>query len=89
MLQAVELVGITVEIVYMREARVPRAIVENQIVAGYRIPRHHARRLIGQVEHELQTVRRKEGLPLALSAEALLDDCFELNPKVITHRERC
>jgi hypothetical protein len=77
-LPAVELVSIVVEVVHLRQAGVARATVENRIVQAHRLPRHAARRLIGQVEHELQAVRRRLTLPLALSAEALLDDCVEI-----------
>jgi hypothetical protein len=76
-LPAVELISLVVEVVHLRQAGVLRATVENQIVQTYRLPRHSARRLIGQVEHELVDARRKMGLPLALSAESLLDDCVE------------
>ena len=82
---AVELVSIVVEVVHLRQAGVARATVENQIVQAHRLPRHAARRLIGQVEHELQTVRRRLTLPLALSAEALLDDCVEIAVKQASH----
>jgi hypothetical protein len=84
LLPAVELVSIVVEVVHLRQAGVPRATVENQIVQAHRLPRHAARRLIGQVEHELQTVRRRLTLPLALSAEALLDDCVEVSAKQLS-----
>lgn len=77
MLPGVELVCIVVEVVHLRQAGVPRATVENQVVQTHRLPRHAARRLVGQVEHELQTVRRRESLPLALSAESLFDECSE------------
>ena len=84
MLPAVELVSIVVEVVHLRQAGVPRATVENQIVQVHRLPRHAARRLIGQVEHELQTVRRRLGLPLALSVEALLAECVEISVKQLS-----
>jgi len=84
LLPAVELVSIVVEVVHLRQAGVPRATVENQIVQAHRLPRHAARRLIGQVEHELQTVRRRLTLPLALSAEALHDECVEMTVRQLS-----
>ena len=76
-----ELVALVVEVVYLRQAGVQRPTIEEQMVQIHRLPRHAARRLIGQVENELQTVRRRLDLPLALSAEALLLDCVEMTPK--------
>jgi hypothetical protein len=73
-----ELVSIVVEVVHLRQAGLARTVVEDQIVQGRRLPRHAARRLIGQVEHELQTVRRRLALPLAVSAEGLQADCHEI-----------
>lgn len=78
------IVGMVVEIVHLRQAGVARATVEEQIVQAHRLPRHAARRLITQVEHELQSVRRRLSLPLALSADALLCQCVEVLPRQAT-----
>jgi len=77
-LPTLELVAIVVEVVQLRQAGLARTTVEDRLVQGRRMPRHAARRLIGQVEQELQTVKRRLGLPLALSAEALQTDCAEV-----------
>jgi hypothetical protein len=80
-LPALELVAIAVEIVHLRQAGIPRTVVETQLVQTRRLPRHAARRLVGQVEQELQTINRRMGLPLALSAESLHSDCIEVQHK--------
>jgi hypothetical protein len=85
LLPAIDLVSIIVEVVHLRQASVPRALVENQIVQTHHIPRHAARRLIGQVEQELQTIRRRLSLPLALSAEALIDQCVQVSARTTSH----
>ena len=77
-LPTLELVAIVVEVVHLRQAGLARTVVEDRVVLGHRLPRHAARRLIGQVEHELQTVRRRLTLPLAVSAEGLQDECVEI-----------
>jgi hypothetical protein len=77
-LPTLELVAIVVEVVHLRQAGLARTVVETQLVQTRRMPRHAARRLIGQVEQELQTVRRRLTLPLAVSAEALLTECVEI-----------
>ena len=77
-LPTLELVAIVVEVVHLRQAGLARTLVEGQLVQTRRLPRHAARRLIGQVEQELQTARRRMELPLAVSAEALLTECVEL-----------
>ena len=77
-LPTLELVAIVVEVVHLRQAGLARAVVESQLVQTRRMPRYAARRLIGQVEQELQTARHRMTLPLAVSAEALLTDCVEL-----------
>ena len=46
-----------------------------------RLPRHAARRLIGQIDHELQQVGRRLKLPLAVSAEGLQWDCVDMLPR--------
>jgi hypothetical protein len=77
-LPTLELVAIVVEVVHLRQAGLARPLVEDQLVQTRRLPRHAARRLIGQVEQELQAVRRRLTLPLAVSAEALLSECVEV-----------
>ena len=77
-LPTLELVAIVVEVVHLRQAGLARTIVENQLVQTRRLPRHAARRLISQVEQELQTVRRRLTLPLAVSVESLLTECVEV-----------
>jgi hypothetical protein len=77
-LPTLELVAIVVEVVHLRQAGLARPLVESRLVQTRRLPRHAARRLIGQVEQELQTVRRRLALPLAVSAEALLSECVEV-----------
>ena len=77
-LPTLELVAIVVEVVHLRQAGLARTVVEGQLVQTRRMPRHAARRLIGQVEQELETARHRMTLPLAVSAEALLTDCVEL-----------
>jgi hypothetical protein len=77
-LPTLELVAIVVEVVHLRQAGLARTVVEGQLVQNRRMPRHAARRLIGQVEQELLTARRRMELPLAVSAEALLTECVEL-----------
>lgn len=75
MIPTLELVSLVIDVVYLRQAGIARTQVEDRLVQERQIPRHAARRLIGQVEHELQGVRHRMSLPLALSAEALLCDC--------------
>jgi hypothetical protein len=84
LLPTLELISIVVDVVHLRQAGLARTVVEDQLVQTRRLPRHAARRLIGQVEHELQSVRRRLGLPLALSAESLLADCIEVRPPLPT-----
>lgn len=81
----IEVVALVVEIVHLRQAGVSRLAVEDQVVRGSRLQRHAARRLIGQVDQALHTVRHRLGLPLALSAEALIFDCVEVSGGQLSH----
>jgi hypothetical protein len=81
----VDLIAVIVEVVHLRQAGVPRTAVESRLVSERRIPRHAARRLIGEVDHELQAVRRRMALPLALSAEALASECVPTMVRVAGH----
>ena len=76
-----EFVAMVVQVVHLRQAGVARTAVEEQLMRERRLPRHATRRLIGQVDHELQTIGRRLKLPLALSVEALQWDCVETLPR--------
>ncbi|HEY3082069.1 MAG TPA: hypothetical protein VGM69_19455 [Chloroflexota bacterium] len=76
-----EFVAMVVQVVHLRQAGVARTAVEEQLMRERRLPRHASRRLIGQVDHELQMIGRRLKLPLALSAEALHWDCVETLPR--------
>ena len=76
-----EFVAMVVQVVHLRQAGVARTAIEDQLMKERRLPRHAARRLIGQIDHELQQVGRKLKLPLAVSAEGLQWDCVEMLPR--------
>ncbi|HEV8636109.1 MAG TPA: hypothetical protein VG370_17930 [Chloroflexota bacterium] len=76
-----EFVAMVVQVVHLRQAGIARTAVEDHLVRELRLPRHATRRLIGQVDHELQLIGRRLKLPLALSAEALRWDCVETPPR--------
>ena len=73
-----ELIALVVEVVHLRQAGVSRSDIEQHLTRERRLPRHAARRLLTQVDHELQIVTRRGALRLALSAEALQAECVEV-----------
>lgn len=72
-----ELIALVIDVVHLRQAGVPRMLIEDHLVQSRHMARPDARLLINQVEHELQDVRHRQVLPLAVSAEALLEDCVK------------
>jgi hypothetical protein len=76
-----EFVAMVVQVVHLRQAGVARTAIEEHLQRERRLPRHASRRLIGQVDHELQQVGHNMKLPLAVSAEGLQWDCVEVPPR--------
>src|SRR5262249_21085371 len=76
-----EFVAMVVQVVHLRQAGVARTAVEEQLMRERRLPRHATRRLIGQVDHELQLIGRRLRLPLALRAGGLHGDGVEPLPR--------
>lgn len=71
-----EILSMTVDVVCWRQTGVARTVIEDELVKRG-ISRIEARQTINKVDHQLLEIKRKQGLPLGMSAEGLNLDCFE------------
>ncbi len=73
-----ELVGAAVRATLLRQKGASIAGINKSIVKEFGMPKATAARITKQVTIELRDAIRREGLPLALSAEALHEECEEI-----------
>ncbi len=81
-----EFISLVVDIVHLRQAGLGRVVIEDRLMQDRKLPRQLVRRLVVQVERELQIAKRKMELPLAISAEGLMGDCVEISKATSTER---